>query len=111
MNRTIFSIVAVAATALTAVQTWAATPEDVDQSFFPYRNWTPEFPGLAPGNYTVTASLEGMQTMRQENIALLVGQTLDVNFEMGVETVTEAITGGCMSTEIRPSSVTKPAIS
>ena len=49
MNRSIFSIVAVAATALTAVQTWAATPEDVDQSFFPYANWTPEFPGLSPG--------------------------------------------------------------
>jgi hypothetical protein len=47
---------------------------------------------LEPGNYHVTASLEGMQTMRRENIRLFTGQTLDINFQMGVETVTEAIT-------------------
>ena len=47
---------------------------------------------LASGNYNVTASLEGMQTVRQEAITLLVGQTVDVNFSLGVETVSEAIT-------------------
>ena len=36
MNRFIISLAAVA-TALTAGHAWAATPEDVEQSFFPYR--------------------------------------------------------------------------
>jgi hypothetical protein len=49
-------------------------------------------PLLQPGTYTVTATLEGMQTMQRADVALLTGQVLDVNFEMGVETVTEAIT-------------------
>ncbi|MFQ5526988.1 MAG: carboxypeptidase regulatory-like domain-containing protein [Thermoanaerobaculia bacterium] len=47
---------------------------------------------LSPGTYDVTASLEGMQTVRQEGIQVLVGQTVDVNFSLGVETVAEAIT-------------------
>ena len=49
-------------------------------------------PLLQPGTYTITATLEGMQTMQRAGVALLTGQVLDVNFEMGVETVTEAIT-------------------
>ncbi|MEE8137649.1 MAG: TonB-dependent receptor, partial [Thermoanaerobaculia bacterium] len=46
---------------------------------------------LRSGNYSVTASLEGMQTVRQENIVLLVGQILDVNLELGVGEVEEII--------------------
>jgi len=49
-------------------------------------------PSLPPGTYTLTATLEGMQTVRRENVSLLTGQVLDVNFQLGVETVTEAIT-------------------
>ncbi len=46
---------------------------------------------LPSGNYSVTASLEGMQTIKRENIKLLLGQSLDVNLKMGIEKVTEAI--------------------
>ncbi len=46
---------------------------------------------LQSGNYSVTASLEGMQTVKRENIRLLLGQALDVNLKLGVEKVTEAI--------------------
>ena len=48
--------------------------------------------GLASGVYDVTASLEGMQTVRQEGVRLLVGQTKDVNLTLGVESVSEVIT-------------------
>ncbi len=47
---------------------------------------------LPSGNYNITASLEGMQTVIREDIQLLVGQTVDINFSLGVETVAEAIT-------------------
>src|SRR5210317_717423 len=35
-------------------------------------------PALQPGNYQITASLSGFQTIIRQNIILLVGQTLDV---------------------------------
>jgi outer membrane receptor protein involved in Fe transport len=47
---------------------------------------------LQPGLYTVTASLEGMQTVRRENVRLLVGQVLSADLSMGVEAAAEAIT-------------------
>ena len=47
---------------------------------------------LKTGVYTVVAVLEGLQTVQAENVVLRLGQIIDVNFEMGVETVTEAIT-------------------
>ena len=47
---------------------------------------------LASGVYSVTAALEGMQTVRQENIQLRVGQTIDINLSLGVEEVSEVIT-------------------
>lgn len=47
---------------------------------------------LQSGIYTLTASLDGFQTTRRERVQLLVGQTLDVNFELGVEDVSEVIT-------------------
>jgi hypothetical protein len=49
-------------------------------------------PALLPGNYQITASLAGFQTIIRENIILLVGQTLDVNITMGVASVEETIT-------------------
>jgi hypothetical protein len=49
-------------------------------------------PSLPSGVYSVEASLEGLQTVRQENIRLLVGQILDVNLAMSVQSMTEAIT-------------------
>ncbi len=47
---------------------------------------------LQPGVYNVTASLEGMQAQRSEGVSVLVGQTVDIDFELGVESVSEAIT-------------------
>ena len=47
---------------------------------------------LPSGTYNAVASLEGMQTTQREDIQLLIGQTLDINFQLGVETVSEAIT-------------------
>ena len=47
---------------------------------------------LASGNYSVTASLEGFQTTRQEGVKLLVAQTLDVDLALGIEEVSEVIT-------------------
>ena len=46
---------------------------------------------LVSGLYSVMASLEGMQTIQQENIRLLLGQTIDVNLIMGVAAQTETI--------------------
>ena len=37
------------ATALGAAQAYGATPEDVDNSFFPYRDSVPQFAGLSAG--------------------------------------------------------------
>ncbi len=47
---------------------------------------------LKTGTYVVAAALEGLQTVQAENVVLRLGQILDVNFNMGVQTVTEAIT-------------------
>ncbi len=47
---------------------------------------------LQPGDYNVTASLEGMQTVRRENITVLVGQIIDVEFELGLQAQAEVIT-------------------
>ena len=47
---------------------------------------------LRSGVHNVTASLEGMQSVQKTDIPVLTGQTLSVDFELGVETVTELIT-------------------
>jgi hypothetical protein len=47
---------------------------------------------LQPGNYTLTASLTGFQTVVRENIVLLVGQIIDLDVTLGVASVEEAIT-------------------
>lgn len=57
MKRLLIAFTAVA-TALAAGMPWAATPEDVENSFFPYANWKPEFPGLQPGMVINQANIE-----------------------------------------------------
>ncbi|REJ73192.1 MAG: TonB-dependent receptor [Acidobacteria bacterium] len=47
---------------------------------------------LPPGDYTVTASLEGMQTVRQEDVDLSLGAVLDVDVQLQVESTDEVIT-------------------
>jgi len=47
---------------------------------------------IQAGNYSLTAQLEGFQTVRRENIRLLIGQVLDVDFTLQLGTVSEAIT-------------------
>jgi carboxypeptidase family protein/TonB-dependent receptor-like protein len=49
-------------------------------------------PSLQPGVYSIEASLQGLQSVKQDNIKLLVGQVLDINLKMSVQTVAEAIT-------------------
>ncbi len=47
---------------------------------------------LDPGDYTVTASLDGMQDAVIEDLQLLVGSTRDVTLQLFLDTVQEAIT-------------------
>ena len=47
---------------------------------------------LPSGTYSVTASLEGMQSVRQDDVRILVGQTLNVNLSLGVDEVSDVIT-------------------
>ncbi len=49
------------------------------------------FPALAPGRYTVTATLEGFKPAAQENILLELGQLLKVNLTLQVGGVTENV--------------------
>ena len=50
------------------------------------------FPALSPGTYTVTASLSGFQTVRHENVRVEVGSQFDVDFQLKMAGVTEAVT-------------------
>ncbi len=47
---------------------------------------------LPSGTYSVTGALEGMQTTRQEDVLLLVGQQIGIDLTMGVATQEEVIT-------------------
>jgi len=47
---------------------------------------------LQSGLYSINASLEGMQTVRRENVTVLVGQTITVSLDLSVGSVDEAIT-------------------
>ena len=47
---------------------------------------------LQPGPYALTASLEGMQTVRREGVELLVGQILDIDMSMSLGTTADIIT-------------------
>lgn len=44
------------------------------------------FPSLPPGTYTIEAQLDGFKTVRRENLTLGLGQSLDVDLQMGAVT-------------------------
>jgi hypothetical protein len=44
------------------------------------------FPSLPPGTYSVEAQLDGFRTVRQEGVTLSLGQSLDVNLQLGAVT-------------------------
>ncbi len=48
--------------------------------------------GIPTGDYNVTASLEGMQTVRQEAVEIQVGQVKTVSLSLGIAAETEIIT-------------------
>ena len=50
------------------------------------------FPSLVPGTYTVKLELAGFQTITRENIVVLVGQTVPVDFSMKLASLAENIT-------------------
>ena len=47
---------------------------------------------LQAGTYEVTATLEGLQTMRQANVRVYTAQTQDINIQMQIESTSEVIT-------------------
>ncbi|MGB6335212.1 MAG: carboxypeptidase-like regulatory domain-containing protein, partial [Thermoanaerobaculia bacterium] len=47
---------------------------------------------LLPGNYSVTATLEGMQTVLREGVVLLVGQRIDISVTMDLGVTADIIT-------------------
>jgi outer membrane receptor protein involved in Fe transport len=49
------------------------------------------FPALAPGRYEITANLTGFQASKVENVQLLLGQVLQVNFALQVGGVSESV--------------------
>jgi outer membrane receptor protein involved in Fe transport len=53
---------------------------------------TYRFGAVDPGAYSLTADLQGFQGRKQENIAISIGQRLDLDFVLAVATVKEEIT-------------------
>jgi outer membrane receptor protein involved in Fe transport len=49
------------------------------------------FPSLAPGRYTVSAQLTGFKKAAYEDVNLLVGQLLQINFDLAVGDLTEDV--------------------
>jgi hypothetical protein len=49
------------------------------------------FPSLTPGRYTVTATMQGFKKASFENVDLLLGQILQVNFDLSIGGVTEDV--------------------
>src|SRR3954465_6928668 len=49
-------------------------------------------PGLEPGTYEVKSDLPGFQSSARDNVNLLVGSTLTVDFKMAVAGVNETLT-------------------
>ena len=47
---------------------------------------------LPPGLYTVTFELTGFQVVKQENVRVVIGQTLSVDIKLAVATLQEAVT-------------------
>jgi hypothetical protein len=50
------------------------------------------FPSLSPGEYAVKIDLNGFQSVRRENVAVLVGQTASVDLALKVANVDVAVT-------------------
>ena len=50
------------------------------------------FPGLAPGNYTISAALTGFSTVTREGINLTVDGTTTIDLTLGVAAVQENVT-------------------
>ena len=50
------------------------------------------FPTLAPGTYSVAASLQGFQSVRREGIRVEVGSQFDVDFQLKITGVAEEVT-------------------
>lgn len=48
--------------------------------------------GLLPGDYDVSAQLEGFATTRQEGVAVNAGSTVRLSLELSLGTITEAVT-------------------
>ncbi len=49
------------------------------------------FPSLTPGRYSVTATMQGFKKASFENVDLLLGQILQVNFDLSIGGVTEDV--------------------
>jgi hypothetical protein len=49
------------------------------------------FPALTPGRYSVTATMSGFKRAAFENVELLLGQVLQINFALGIGGVSEDI--------------------
>jgi hypothetical protein len=49
------------------------------------------FANLAPGAYSVTASLSGFQTVRRDGVRVEVGSQFDVDFKLGIGGVAETV--------------------
>ncbi len=52
---------------------------------------TYRFPALTPGLYSLEAQLDGFQPVRQENVVVELGQSLDVDLQMGDVTISDEI--------------------
>ena len=50
------------------------------------------FPSLPPGSYRVTVELQGFQTVQQDNVTVVVGQTIPLDLTMRVATLAETVT-------------------
>jgi len=49
------------------------------------------FPALPPGVYSLEAQLDGFQPVRQDNVVVQLGQSLDVDLQMGDVTISDEI--------------------
>ena len=49
------------------------------------------FPALAPGIYTITATLQGFTPVKVENVVVALGQLLTINHTLSIATLTEAV--------------------
>ncbi|HEX4230415.1 MAG TPA: carboxypeptidase regulatory-like domain-containing protein [Bryobacteraceae bacterium] len=65
------------------------------------------FPDVPIGTYTVTATAQGFQTVRRENISLLTGQSLELKFSLsiGATSQTVQVTSGAPLVQTDSSSV------